>query len=287
MTILTLTESELRAGHLSDAHLQTAVTAIREEGFVVLLGAVSQHSLDTVRDKMLEDVERFVKRQNASFNWNKGNIQQDPPPFPPYLFADILMNPFAVDVTRAILGPGVKNAFYSGNTALQSQSRQPVHGDTGQLWNDLQVAPPAAQLVVNIMMVDVSPANGATELWPGTHLDLSIGAHRDIKIAPDALEARRAVSPPFQPTLPAGAILIRDIRLWHAGMPNQTPDPRPMIAMIHSASWYEVGTPLQFPVETREFFQNSPLKQCAQWVEGDIDYIAAPSAYEYNASATP
>src|SRR6185312_16908566 len=101
------------------------------------------------------------------YNWNKGNVQQDPPPFPPYLFRDVLVNDLVIQVTKAILGKGVKSVFYSGNTAMPSESRQPVHADSGHLWPNLEVAHPPYQLVVNVPVVYMDARNGSTEIWPG------------------------------------------------------------------------------------------------------------------------
>ena len=76
-------------------------------------------------------------------------------------------------------------------------------------------------------------------------------------------------------------MLIRDIRLWHAGMPNHTNQPRPMIALIHVAGWLDTGLPLRFPKETEAFFTHPRLRTCARFVEEPIDHIAAPHAYEH------
>jgi len=108
--------------------------------------------------------------------------------------------------------------------------------------------------------VDVSPENGSTELWLGTHKDCSVSVHDNIKVTPEALDKWRTISPPIQPTSKAGSILIRDIRLWHAGMPNHTDTPRPMIAMIHHAGWLSVGK-LKFPKGTEEF---SSIRICTR-----------------------
>ncbi|HEY5978457.1 MAG TPA: hypothetical protein VIT41_02375 [Microlunatus sp.] len=79
--------------------------------------------------------------------------------------------PFVIAVTSALLSPGVKNVMYGGNTALPGDQRQPVHADVGHLWplDALEVAHPASQLVINVATVDVSPENGATEVWPRKH----------------------------------------------------------------------------------------------------------------------
>jgi hypothetical protein len=232
---------------------------------------------------MLADIDAVRARTDAPYNWNVGNLQQDPPPFPPYLFADILLNPYAIAVTSAVLGPGLKNVMYGGNTALPSDQRQPVHSDVGHLWpvSILESPHPPAQLVINVLTVDVSPENGATEIWPGTHREPGVGIGDEIEIAADLLAARRAVSPPIQPTFRRGSMLIRDIRLWHAGMPNHTSEPRPMIAMIHTSGWLDTGRPLLFPTGSESFFDHPVLSTAARFTDEPIDYIGEPQGFAY------
>lgn len=281
MQTILITSEEVTARQMTLEHADAAVKAILTDGFVVLQDVVDLKHLDILHARMVEDVRLLTARKDAPFNWNTGNVQQEPPPIAPYLFRDILLNDMAVAVTKRVLGKGVKNFYYSGNTAVKSTERQPVHADTGHLWPQLDHPHPPVQLVVNIPTVDVSPENGSTELWPGTHLDLTVSIHDDIKVPAAALERRRAEVPPMQPTMKRGSLLIRDIRLWHAGMPNHTDTPRPMIAMIHAPYWFETGKPLRFPKESEAFFADSELTTAATFVEGPIDYLHSPEAYEY------
>jgi len=285
MMTIELTEQERTSGVLSDEHRRVATEALRTDGLVVLEQVVEPEHLDLLHERLIADLAALQARTDTPYNWNAGNLQQDPPPFPPYLFADVLLNPFVIAVTSALLGPGLKNVMYGGNTALPGDQRQPVHADVGQLWplDVLDVAHPAAQLVINVATVDVSPANGATELWPGTHRELGAGVGDDIKIDDALLAARRAVVPPFQPTMRRGSMLIRDIRLWHAGMPNTTSEPRPMLAMIHTSSWLETGSPLRFPTGTETFFEHPLLTTAARFTGEPIDHIAAPHGFEFSA----
>jgi Phytanoyl-CoA dioxygenase (PhyH) len=278
-----LTPEERAAGRLLGDGLRTAVAALRTDGLVLLNDVVDPGHLDVLHERILADLDDLRARPDAPYNWNTGNVQQNPPPFPPYLFADVLLNPYVIAVTSAVLGAGVKNVMYGGNTALPSEDRQPVHCDVGHLWpvESLEGPHPPAQLVVNLPTVDVSPDNGATEIWPGTHRELGVGIGDDVKIRPDLLEQRRAVAPPFQPTFRRGSVLIRDIRLWHAGMPNRTREPRPMIAMIHASAWLETGTPLVFPAGTESFFDHPVLRTAACFTDGPIDYLGEPEAFEY------
>ncbi len=283
MLTLSLSEAEKKTGMIRREHLQAAVQALREDGLVLLSELIDPAIMATLRDKMLADVEAILARKDAPFNWNSGNLQQDPPPIQPYLFREVLVNDAVIAITKELLGAGLKNSFYSGNTAMpHSTSRQPVHADSGQLWPGLKEAHPPYALVVNVLPVDVSPENGSTEVWPGTHTDTSVFVQRgDIKVTPEKLEARRKVSPPIQYTAKAGSVVIRDMRLWHAGMPNHTDTPRPMIAMIHTVSWWSDSAPLTFPKGTESLFAHPHLTTVARFVDGPIDYIHRNESYEF------
>ncbi len=281
MIALNVSSNELSAGSLHPDTLGKAVEAIRRDGFVVLENVVSLDSIAVLREKALEDVKALLARPDAPFNFNTGNLQQDPPPFPPYLFRDVLVNDFVAQVTGALLGPGVKNAFYSGNTALPSDACQPVHPDVGQLWSGMDTASPAFGLVVNVPLVDMSATNGATELWPETHTDTTKDVFNDIKVSVEDLDRWRNRTTPLQPTVAAGGVVIRDIRLWHRGMPNHSDQPRPMIAMIHWVRWWSDMAPLKFPRGTEALFEHPILNTHAVFVDGPIDYLHSPQAYDF------
>ena len=284
MLELHLSQDDLERHSLGAQELKMALHALRRDGFVVLHNAISLAHIESLRQRMLADVTAILALDDVPFQFNDGHLQQDPPPFPPYLFRDVLVNDFVVGITRAALGKGVQNAFYSGNTCLPNEIRQPLHVDTGQLWAGLQQATPAFGLVVNVPVVDMTPENGSTELWPGTHLDTTRSIDEtDIKLGPEEESKRRAAVAPLQPCVPAGSVLIRDLRLWHRGMPNRTDTPRPMIAMIHWVRWWHSGKSLLFPKGTEELFAGSPLKTVTQFVEGPIDYISRNGKYDYPA----
>lgn len=285
MVEINVTADELAAGKLPAGKLAQATSALQEDGFVVLADVIDLDHIEILRKKSLEDLELLLQRKDAPFNWNTGNVQQDPPPFPPYLFRDVLVNDIVIQVTKSVLGPGLKSGFYSGNTARPSESRQPVHADSGQLWPDLKTATPPYGLVINVPLVDVSAANASTEIWPGTHLDTSVVMQDgDIKVAPEVLEKRRAEVPPIQPTVRKGSVVIRDLRLWHAGMPNHTQEIRPMIAMIHFVSWWPTGA-LKFPKGTEAIFEHPDLVTHAEFTDEAVDHISNPGGFEFDEEA--
>src|SRR6188472_2797704 len=174
MVSIDVTGDEVASGVMTAEHVAVAVEALRTDGFVIVNDIVDPAHLDVLHERMLSDLVELQQRPDAPYNWHAGNVQQDPPPFPPYLFRDVLVNDMVICITKAVLGPGIKNVMYGGNNALPSDRRQPVHVDTGHLWpaNVMECAHPPAQLVINMLTVDVSPANGSTEIWPGTHRDV-------------------------------------------------------------------------------------------------------------------
>ncbi|BCM92988.1 kanamycin B dioxygenase [Abditibacteriota bacterium] len=280
MNTLSLSEHEWSDKQLTPQTLESAVRFLWDDGYVVLKNVVSLSHIDILKKRTLEDLETILARPDAPFNFNTGNVQQDPPPFAPFLFEDVLLNPFVIQISNAVLGPRPLLGMYSGNTALPGGNRQPVHPDTSQLWPDLQHPTPAFVLVINIPLVDVDARNGGTEFWPGTHHDTSFSFHQGApRVEEKHLAQWRTKRPPFQVELSRGDIVMRDIRMWHAGMPNQTEEPRPMIAMTHAPAWWASGE-VAFARQDQEFFCHPDLGVRARWVEANTDYLHHNVAYD-------
>lgn len=267
---ITISPEERVAGRMTEAHLEQALAAIREDGYVVLENVVSHEHLDILRERMDEDSRKLIAAQQ----WGGAgrvpyHLQQGPPPFAPYVFPDIVANPFVIQVTKTLLGEGVYNSFYNGNTNCPGSTRQPLHGDGRHLWPDMKEAHPTASVVVNISPMDTTEENGAVELWPGTHLVTGVG----YPISAEMEEARRKVRPPVRGVAKKGSVLIRDIRLWHRGVPNLSDRPRHMIAMIHNVRWLQRGRPLRFLKGCEEAFNNPDLDHNAVFVDEPFDYL--------------
>jgi hypothetical protein len=71
--------AELKDGRLDQRNLEIAVRALARDGLVVLEDLVDHATLDRLNVKMVEDAYELQGRKNSPFNYNKGNIQQDPP----------------------------------------------------------------------------------------------------------------------------------------------------------------------------------------------------------------
>jgi ectoine hydroxylase-related dioxygenase (phytanoyl-CoA dioxygenase family) len=240
-------------------NIQRAVTDFNANGYVIIENVIDPSHIEALRTVMLADVTKILERTDTPFNFNKGNIQQAPPPYAPYLFEDVLFNDIIIEIAEQILGGPVKNSFYSGNTALPGDHTQPVHPDTPHPVAGGDYTP-TSTIVVNIPIVDMSATNGATQLWPTTHLDTTYGGDIECIVKPHDLERYRISHPPIQPTVKAGTVILRDMRLWHAGMPNHTPNPRPMIAMMLWKAGSQTFGGIDVPARSASFFQGKRIE---------------------------
>lgn len=252
--------SERGNGILTDRNLELANRALHHDGLIVLEDVIPHSKIDSLNAKMITDALYLQNLgEKGPYNYNKGNIQQDPPLSKQYFDRDIFLNTIATQVTSSVLGPKPRLSFISGNSALPPSSesppkRQPVHSDA-------DFAHPASPfaLVINIPLITMTPENGSTELWLGTHSlsskECQEGEHGERasgRIRKDMLKQRREVRGPCQPVVKKGSIVIRDLRLWHAGMPNfKKEEIRVMLALIHFAGWYRNPMEVNFSQELR------------------------------------
>jgi hypothetical protein len=69
--------------------------------------------------------------------------------------------------------------------------------------------------------------------------------------------------------------MIRDLRLWHAGRPNKTDEPRIMLASVVQPAWYQGMNAVPLPENVREHVESwgdeMPMK--VSWVEGEVDHL--------------
>ncbi|KUJ17911.1 phytanoyl-CoA dioxygenase family protein [Mollisia scopiformis] len=254
--IVKVSPEEKSSGSLSWKNLELATRALHHDGLVVLENAISHAKLDFLNQKMVQDALKLQSAgENSPYNYNKGNIQQDPPMILEFFDKEIFLNPLATQVTSSVLGPRPRLSFMSGNSALpptldSPPQAQPTHSDA----DFVHPSSPFA-LVVNVPLIDMTPENGSTEVWLGTHVvgkEAQEGEHGERasgRIKSEFLEKRREERPPSQPVVKKGSIVVRDLRLWHGGMPNYTGDVRVMLAMIHFAPWYRNAMQINFAEE--------------------------------------
>lgn len=282
VTSITLSPAELSSKRLTSHHLQASLEALHRDGILILNNAVSTDHIDKLNQRMVPEALALHARSTTHHNFGHGtgNIQQDAVLDPAFVYEDIIANPFATAVTECVLGPSPHLRFQSANTALRATKRQPVHVDVHFDFPKIPFG-----LCININLVDVGPENGSTELWPGSHLDTDWREEVALPgsvIPADILERRRKVAPPCQPAVPKGALIIRDLRLWHAGMPNLTDEVRVMLVTIHFPAWYRTEQTILLPESLRGKIDWGNLFPCVEWVPDGYDYLQGQHDHDFD-----
>ncbi|KAK4552579.1 hypothetical protein LTR86_010223 [Recurvomyces mirabilis] len=257
-----------------------AVTFLHRDGILILENAIDPSHLEDLAGILTPEAEEIARNQNHHFNFGKEtrNMDQAPPLIPSLMYTDIWANPFAVAICSAIFGPNPVCHYANGNTALKATGRQPVHADIDKPHPMYPFA-----YAINIPLSDTSAENGSTEIWVGSHRDSNIDQHTahgeddaGLVIKPELLAERRKHSPPIQPSTKKGSLMIRDIRLWHAGMPNRTETPRIMLAFVIQPKWFDAPSRVILPQKAQSLVDSwkaeTGLEYNAQWVDGDVDH---------------
>ncbi|KAM0708879.1 hypothetical protein Q7P35_002915 [Cladosporium inversicolor] len=277
---ISLPDSARESGVLSPELMAEALTFLHRDGIIILANAIDTKHLDALQAILGPEAEQVAQDPDHHFNFGKEtrNMDQAPPLAPELMYQDIWANPLAVAILKNVMGPELVCHYANGNTALQATGRQPVH-------SDIHTAHPLFPFAyaINIPLCDVSADNGSTEIWPGSHRDSNIDQHRGegsgeghLTIKHSLIEERRKNCPPVQPSSRKGSLIIRDIRLWHAGMPNRTAAPRIMLAFVAQPKWFQAPSKVLLPEKARNIVEawqrETGLEYAVQWVEGDVDH---------------
>ncbi|MGF6771484.1 ectoine hydroxylase-related dioxygenase (phytanoyl-CoA dioxygenase family) [Paraburkholderia sp. GAS199] len=146
------------------------------------------------------------------------------------VFADesIFCDPAILGIVERVAGEDPVMCQLATDTPLDGSTYQDIHRDTPPLFDD-QPETPSFQLAVNFPLCDVTLENGPFETTLGTHRmrpDDAMTAWRENRVELKAIE------------MELGDVMIRDVRALHRGTPNRTDQPRPMVVIGYSRSWY-------------------------------------------------
>jgi len=243
-----LSDEDHNENQLTDQNLGIALSTLKRDGFVVLESVLPEPCIKKMQHLFHEEaIRQFgekgkerapetvdVEAAKTIFKEDVEDIQRvthrgirvpmDIRFFDPL----IIENPFTLQILKAAMGENLVTRYpYHSNTAWPGCPIQHVHRDSRKLAPNDPYVP--SNIVVNTPLTDFAEENGATEVWPGSHLTVD-----GRKAEPGELEARVKDFPSVRTIMPAGSIVVRDLRCWHRGMPNNTQTERVMITQVYS-----------------------------------------------------
>ena len=257
----TTTDTDVESFGLDLPALAVALREMRDAGLTIVENALPLHVIENLRaayDALLES-SPDGRVQNTS---GEQHLQMQLPIQPPFSDPLVVTHPAVRQVAGTLLGESFTCCYYNSNTALPGSSFQRVHRDTSPLFGtEVGVATPTVGIVVNIPLIDFTLENGSTEVWPGTHL---------IVDQPDetaTLDERVAPLASARVNVKAGSIVLRDLRVWHRGVPNRSAHQRTMLAIVyhrgflgwqHSSMQVSESVFAAWPEETQRVFARVP-----------------------------
>ena len=229
--LMKLSSEELEQKKLKPQTLDLAIQQVRANGYVVFGSVLEKNLVDTLRSCLMELLSKYTAKTDS--NRGKNRYQMHLPFSRPFTNPQIITNPIALLVIDAIIGSDCICHYLASDTPLPKSEYQHVHSDIHRLFPSRETTPPYS-VSMNIPLVDFTRENGAMEIWPGgTHLmpngidmsQLSKTMHSELVL------------------MPAGSLLIRDMRMWHRGTPNRSNAARPNMAFIFSRYWFKTSYP--------------------------------------------
>ena len=253
--------AEITTALLTESALQQAVDTLQEQGYVILPQVLPKAWVTATRSAFTAKLQGGYRDRPAS---QSGHGGFEPPLKAPFLDPQIVENPAVMQVLERALGEHFFGCLpYGCNTAFPGSGIQNVHRDCGHLFPELDQALPPMLVVVNILLDDFTAANGATEIWPGSHrlIDADQAEINTLKISP----SRWSDYPRVQVTAPAGSIVIRDMRTWHRGMANTTDTLRTMLSLVYYRQ-YALPDNLHASEESLKDTALEQLSDRAKWI---------------------
>jgi hypothetical protein len=199
---------------------------IEDFGFGFVKNALDPKQLGSLREAIRQQGEGEIRAGVANMDggpkapnqriWTLINKGQE--------FLDLLEHPLVDKIVPEFLGEHALIHSYSANIARPGNDAMMLHTD------QIAIQPPMRSMAfgLNIMwyLTDVTEENGATRVFPGSHIG---------DIAPDNPFIIDGTIPA---AAPAGTALVFESRLWHAtGMNKMTTGERPVILMFFMRSF--------------------------------------------------
>ena len=244
---MNLSTEELETQELKPETLGTAIQSIRTNGYVLFEGVLPDEQVSDLHSSFIDVLDKYTAENKPNRGPNR--YQMHLPFREPFNDPLVITNPFVIPLIDKLLGEDCVCHYFASDTPFPGSEHQKVHSDITQLFPESEVALPAYSIVLNIPLVEFREDNGALEIWPGgTHLS---PPGENLEEMAGKMHSELAL-------MPAGSLLVRDMRMWHRGTPNRSEAPRPNIAFIYSRHWLRTNyPPIRIP---KKIYEGLPEK---------------------------
>ena len=237
MTIATVDFSRGRSKAASKAR-----AAMERDGAVRFSGLFPPSLLKAARKEVLRRHESGELRERGLVRDIAGRCTSVVPFEGTFLKPAFYANPRVLEIMGALLGSSYCIGSLEVVVALPGAYDQHQHIDgplrfdrmTGgrkrPYRGDLSGLPPYA-VGLAIPLCDIDESNGPTAIWPGSHRDA-------LRPRPPGEREVDRKHPRELMTCEFGGAYAFDYRVFHGGTSNETRDPRPLLMMVFTRTWF-------------------------------------------------
>ena len=155
----------------------------------------------------------------------------------PFNDPELYANPNLMPILERLLSTDLRIVSFGVVVALPGAEDQAIHLDHPPLFgldeqaNEL----PVWATTVVIPLVKITPENGPTAIWPGTHLSPNrIERLQQLSESPDYSSADK-------PTTQLGDAYMMDYRVIHGGLANRSEQARAILYLVYGRPWFRDG----------------------------------------------
>lgn len=264
-----MTTTDLLLGTVPRLAVDRAYQEFREKGYVVFERAIPLDLVAGMYSVWAEYFSAFSSRRPQSdrllmhvpFKW-------------PLYEPRFVENPLVLQIADQILGKNYICGYFGSETPLPGAQEQEPHFDLAFRTRLTSLNGPLNVLnkllgsagyyygiQVSVPLVDSTLANAPFEIWPGTN----------------RVSRRRPRS--HLVVMPAGSILVRDIRNLHRGTTHHGDRARPFLSLVYLRPWVPAWRPPEIPLDvydalpprSRQLFRKAtlgePVPDPAAWAQ--------------------
>ena len=204
---------------------------LKLDGWCIVPDVIPADKVGAVRESVQNtagDIGGYARTKGVSAS--KGLLASD------QSFAPYLADPRIVGTVEALFGPHVRISFTTAIINNPGNERGGWHSDWPFNQNNAGHVPaPYPDAVMHMttlwMLSPFTGENGGTLIVPGSHRS------DNNPTGGNGVDASAPYPTEMQATGDAGSVLIFDSRLWHAGAPNLSAEPRVGMAVRYAPWW--------------------------------------------------
>ena len=274
----------LRPGEDGGYDVQRAASLFRRDGCVVLLDALDPARLEALRrgvERAAAVVPYAVPAGNrGAQRWSLGVASLTRQLSHVKAWADCVHVPRIAPVLAEIMGRNYVCTGMGGElTAPGAVDYQELHSDLGDgdvVYDGVRMknwdAPSAPAVVVNFAVCDLHDLNGPTAQVTAAVAGFSTQTRRCPGDADPRRDEFRLSTVLVGGRLPAGSVVVRDPRAWHAGTVNVTADElRPLPNVEYAPAWNAGWCAPSMPPRVHAGLDAEGRRLCARIVDDEPD----------------